>query len=80
MKKKEEDNSEFEKFSETTKRLLSVSKEELSRREAEWKKERKRKSKATWQSEEQDKISSFIDPIPLPSIPSLLLPIHLLAE
>jgi hypothetical protein len=38
--------TEFEKFSETTKRLLSVSKEELNRREAEWKKERKQKRKA----------------------------------
>ena len=41
------DKNEFEKFSETTKRLLSVSKEELNRREAEWKKQRveQRKSK-----------------------------------
>lgn len=39
-------NPEFEKFSETTKRLLNVSKEELNRREADWKKEREKQRKA----------------------------------
>jgi hypothetical protein len=33
------ESKEFERFSETTKRLLSISKEELNRREAEWKKQ-----------------------------------------
>jgi len=41
------EKSEFEKFSETTKRLVNVSKEEFNRREAEWKKQRKKKSKKT---------------------------------
>ena len=40
------DKSEFEKFAETTKRLLGVSKEEFNRREAAWKKEREHKRKA----------------------------------
>lgn len=42
-----EEKSEFEKFSDLTTRLLSVSKEELNRREAEWKRQRKNKRKAT---------------------------------
>ena len=37
--------SEFEKFSDLTTRLLSVSKEELNRREEEWKKQRKQRPK-----------------------------------
>jgi hypothetical protein len=41
------EKTEFERFSEATKHLLSVSKEELNRREAEWKKGRKRKRKAS---------------------------------
>jgi hypothetical protein len=40
------EKTDYEKFSETTKRLLGVSKEELNRREAEWKKQRKQKRKA----------------------------------
>ena len=40
------EKTEFEKFSDTTKRLLSVSKEELSRREAEWKKQRAKQRKS----------------------------------
>jgi hypothetical protein len=39
------EKTEFEKFSATTKRLLSVSKEELNRRDAEWKEQRKKKRK-----------------------------------
>jgi len=41
--------SEFQKFSEMTKRLLSVSKKEFNRREAEWKKQpgEQRKTKKT---------------------------------
>lgn len=41
MKKK----TEFEKFSDTTKRLMSVSKEEFNRREAKWKKQREKQRK-----------------------------------
>lgn len=37
------EKTEFEKFSDTTKRLLSVSKLELNRREVAWKEGRKRK-------------------------------------
>ena len=37
--------SEFENFSATTKRLVSVSKEEFNRREAEWKKQREKEGK-----------------------------------
>jgi hypothetical protein len=43
--------SEYDRFSETTKHLLSISKEELKRREAEWKKQRKQKRKAKKPSE-----------------------------
>lgn len=39
-------NPEFDKFSDLTKRLIGVSKEEFNRREAEWKKERERQRKS----------------------------------
>jgi len=35
----------FERFRDATKHVLSVSKEELARREAKWKKEKRRKRK-----------------------------------
>lgn len=40
------EKTEFERFSDTTKRLMSVSKEEFNRREAEWKKQREQRPKA----------------------------------
>jgi hypothetical protein len=39
--------SEFQKFSEMTKRLLSESKKEFNRREAEWKKQPEKQCKTT---------------------------------
>lgn len=39
------EKSEFEKFSDLTTRLLTVSKEEINRREAEWKKQREQQKK-----------------------------------
>jgi hypothetical protein len=47
---RKDDNTEFERFSKTTKRLMSVSKEEFHRREAEWKRARKHKRKASKKS------------------------------
>lgn len=38
-------NKEFEKFSDLTKRLLSVPKKEIDRRHEEWKKQKDRKRK-----------------------------------
>jgi hypothetical protein len=40
-------NPEFEKFDETMRRVLSVSHDELRRREKEWKRKRARKKRAT---------------------------------
>lgn len=39
------EKSEFERFSDLTTRLLNVSKEEINRREAEWKKQREQQKK-----------------------------------
>ena len=39
-------NTEFEKFTALTKRLLSVSKKEIDKRHEEWKKQKDRKHKA----------------------------------
>lgn len=47
------EKSEFAKFFDMTKCLLSVSKEEFNRREAEWKKARKHKRKASKKSSER---------------------------
>jgi hypothetical protein len=46
------EKTEFAKFSDLTTRLLSVSKEEISKREAEWKKARKHKRKAVRKTSE----------------------------
>lgn len=40
------EKTEFEKFSEATKKIMSVSKEEFQRREAEWRKQRELERKA----------------------------------
>ena len=45
MKDKKE-KTDFEKFSEATKQLMSVPKSEIDRRHAEWEKQRERKRKA----------------------------------
>lgn len=39
-------NSEFEKFDNTVRKVLSVSREELQRRENTWKREREKKKRA----------------------------------
>jgi hypothetical protein len=39
-------NNEFDKFDATMRRVLSVSREELQRREEEWKRQRARKKRA----------------------------------
>lgn len=43
---KKTDSAEYQKFDSTVGKILSVSHEELQRREAEWKKRRKRKKRA----------------------------------
>ena len=40
------EKTEFEKFSEATKHIMGVSKEEFQRREAEWRKQREQHGKA----------------------------------
>lgn len=40
------EKTEYEKFSEATKRIMSVSKEEFQRREDEWRKQRELERKA----------------------------------
>lgn len=41
------EKTEYEKFSEATRRIMSVSKEEFQRREAEWRKQREQQRKTT---------------------------------
>jgi hypothetical protein len=44
---KSEEASEFQKFDDAMRKILSVSHEELQRREKEWKKQRKRRKSTT---------------------------------
>jgi hypothetical protein len=45
IKQREQPQTEFERFDSTVGKMLSISREELQRREAEWKKQRKRKKR-----------------------------------